>query len=61
MRHLLAATIFFVLVTAFFTVGLFKVQLKAIFSYHPSFGNPLTMTVMIKRTDGESIFNAETL
>ncbi len=65
---------FFVVVTAFFAVGLPKVKLETIFSDllpsddpfvqtfkdHPNFGNPLTVAVMIKRTDG-NIYNAETI
>jgi hypothetical protein len=65
---------FFVVVTAFFAAGLPKVQLETIFSDllpsddpfvqtfkdHPNFGNPLTVAVMIKRTDG-NIYNAETI
>ncbi|WP_420465100.1 efflux RND transporter permease subunit [Panacagrimonas sp.] len=64
----------FVLVTIFFAVGLKDVELRTIFSDllpkddpfvqvfkdHPNFGNPLTVTVMLKRTDG-NIYNAETL
>ena len=62
------------LVTAFFFVGALKVELKTIFSDllpknhpfvrtyidHPNFGNPLTVTVMVKRVDGD-IYNPETL
>jgi len=62
------------LLTAFFTAGLKKVELRTIFSDlfpknhpfvqtykdHPNFGNPLTITVMVKRKDGD-IYNAETL
>ena len=62
-------------VTAVFAVGLRNVELKTIFSDllpsnhpfvqtfkdHPNFGNPLTVTVMVKRTDGQTIYNAETL
>lgn len=64
----------FILVTLFFAAGLPRVQLKTVFSDllpkddpyvqvfkdHPNFGNPLTMTVMVKRKDGD-IYNAETL
>ena len=31
------------------------------FKEHPNFGNPLTITVMVKRTDGELIYNEKTL
>lgn len=64
----------FIVVTLFFAAGLHKVQLRTIFSDllptddpfvqvykdHPNFGSPLTMMVMIRRTDGD-IFNLETL
>jgi predicted RND superfamily exporter protein len=64
----------FVLVTLGFAAGIPGVQIKTIFSDllpkddpfvqvfkdHPNFGNPLTVTVMIKRTDGD-IYNHETL
>ena len=64
----------FVAITAFFAVGLRNVELKTIFSDllpkddpfvqvfkdHPNFGNPLTMTIMVKRKDGD-IYNADTL
>ena len=63
------------LITAFFAVGLMKVQVRTIFSDlfpkdhpfvkvykdHPNFGNPLTITLMVKRTDGKSIYEADTL
>ena len=62
-------------VTAFFGWGLRHVELKTVFSDllpkthpfvqvykdHPNFGNPLTVTVMVKRTDGQTIHNPETL
>lgn len=61
-------------ITAFFAVGLTKVELKTIFSDlfpknhpfvqtykdHPNFGNPLTVTMMVKVKDG-TIYNPETL
>ena len=64
----------FVLITAFFAFGLKGVELRTIFSDllpkddpfvqvfkdHPNFGNPLTVTVMLKRKDGD-IYNAQTL
>ena len=28
---------------------------------HPNFGNPLTVTMMVKRLHGETIYNPETL
>ncbi len=62
-------------ITAFFSYGLKDVHGKTIFSDlfptthpfvktfkdHPNFGNPLTVTMMIERTDGQSIYNADTL
>ncbi|MCF4165634.1 MMPL family transporter [Zavarzinia compransoris] len=62
------------LITAFFAWGCRNVELKTIFSDllpadhpfvetfkdHPNFGNPLTVTIMVKRTDGD-IYNVETL
>lgn len=61
-------------VTLFFAAGLNNVKLQTIFSDllpknhpfvqtykdHPNFGNPLTVTVMIKRKDGD-IYNTDTL
>lgn len=63
------------LLTIGFGLGLRDVQLRTIFSDllptghpfaetyrdHPNFGNPLTVSVMIKRTDGGDIYNAATL
>jgi len=62
-------------VTVFFGFGAAQVQVKTIFSDlfpathpfvqtyrdHSNFGNPLTVTIMVKRTDGKDIFNAETM
>lgn len=62
-------------VTVFFGIGLRHVQIKTIFSDlfpenhpfvqtfkdHPNFGNPLTVVVMVKRKDGQDIYNPETL
>lgn len=62
-------------ITAIFGLGLRNVELKTIFSDllpknheyvkvfkdHPNFGNPLTVTIMVKRTDGGDIYNPETL
>lgn len=64
----------FAAITLFFAAGLPRVQLKTVFSDllpkddpfvqvfkdHPNFGNPLTMTIMVKRKNGD-IYNAETL
>lgn len=63
------------LITAFFAVGLMKVEVRTIFSDlfpkdhpfvkvykdHPNFGSPLTITLMVKRTDGKDIYQADTL
>ncbi len=61
-------------ITVFFGFGLKNVELRTIFSDllpenhpfvqvykdHPNFGNPLTVTIMVKRKDG-TIYNPETL
>src|SRR5579859_2048011 len=74
MAHRRGTAIFFVLVTAFFAAGLRNVQLKTIFSDllpkddpfvqvfkdHPNFGNPLTVTLMVKHKNGD-IYNPTTL
>ena len=71
-RVLVSALIFGI--TAFFAVGLAKVDIRTIFSDlfpedhpyvqtyrdHPNFGNPLTVTLMVKVKDG-TIYNPETL
>lgn len=63
------------LATLVFAYGLMHVEARTIFSDlfpkshpfvqafkdHPNFGNPLTVTLMVKRTDGRDIFAAETL
>ena len=63
------------LVTAIFGYGLLHVEARTIFSDlfpkshpfvkaykdHPNFGNPLTVTMMVKRTDGKDIYTAETM
>lgn len=62
-------------VTVFFGIGASKVEVKTIFSDlfpathpfvqtyrdHSNFGNPLTVTIMVKRTDGKDVFTAETM
>ncbi|MGE0483096.1 MAG: RND family transporter [Gammaproteobacteria bacterium] len=72
-RLLVAGVLFGI--TAFFAVGLSKVELKTIFSDlfpkshpfvqtykdHPNFGNPLTVTMMVKVKDGGTIYNPDTL
>lgn len=74
MAHRAVSWLVFAAITVFFAVGLRSVQLKTIFSDllpkddpfvqvfkdHPNFGNPLTVTLMVKRKDGD-IYNAETL
>src|SRR3569623_292069 len=64
----------FALITVGFGLGLRNVELKTIFSDllpkddpyvkvfkdHPNFGNPLTVTIVVKRKHGD-IYNAETL
>ena len=61
-------------ITVFFAVGLQKVELRTIFSDlfpknhpyvqtykdHPNFGNPLTVTLMVKVKEG-TIYNPDTL
>jgi len=73
-RHQKIAWVMFIAITAFFAVGLRNIELRTIFSDllpkddpyvqvfkdHPNFGNPLTVTLMVKRKDGD-IYNAETL
>ncbi len=63
------------LATLFFLIGCSRVELRTIFSDlfpkthdfvktykdHPNFGNPLTIVMMVKRTDGQNIYNTETL
>ncbi len=72
-RRKLAAWLF-LLVTLVFAVGIRNIELRTIFSDllptddpfvrvfkdHPNFGNPLTITIMVKHRDGD-IYNAETL
>lgn len=74
MRHRAWMGLLFLAVTVFFAVGMRNVQLRTIFSDllpkddpfvevfkdHPNFGNPLTITVMVKRKNGD-IYNPETL
>ena len=73
-RNRMFSWVLFAAVTIFFAVGLRGVELRTIFSDllpkddpfvqvfkdHPNFGNPLTVTVMLQRKDGD-IYNAETL
>ena len=62
-------------ITLFFGYGLLHIEARTIFSDlfpkthpfvqafkdHPNFGNPLTVTVMVKRTDGHDIYDAQTM
>lgn len=62
-------------ITSFFAAGLFHVEARTVFSDlfpkhhpfvrafkdHPNFGNPLTVTIMVKRVDGKDIYNSDTL
>ncbi len=73
--HRAAVGIFFVAMTLFFAAGIPRVDIRTIFADllpaddpfvqtfrdHSNFGNPLTVTVMVKRTDGQKIYNYETL
>jgi len=75
MRHRTFSAGLLFAATAFFAYGLQYVELKTIFSDlfpkthpfvqtyvdHPNFGNPLTVTMMLKRTDGGDIYNTETI
>ncbi|MDZ4078442.1 efflux RND transporter permease subunit [Hydrocarboniphaga sp.] len=70
-----AVGLFFIAITTFFAMGMAHVDIRTIFADllptddpfvqtyadHPNFGNPLTVTIMIKRSDGQKIYNAETL
>ena len=74
MQHRRATAIVFALVTAVFALGIRNVQIRTIFSDllpvddpfvrvfkdHPNFGNPLTVTLMVKRRSGD-IYNRATL
>ena len=74
MHHRAVSLLVITAITLFFAAGLRHVELRTIFSDllpknhpfvqtyadHPNFGNPLTVTVMVKRKDGD-IYNPETL
>lgn len=74
LKHRYPAAVFFVVVTAFFAAGLPRVELRTVFSdllplddpfvqtykAHSNFGNPLTVTLMVRRRQGD-IYNADTL
>lgn len=74
MDHRASVGIAFILITLAFMIGIPKVQIRTIFKDllptndpfvkvyfdHPNFGNPLLISIMVKRKDGD-IYNAETL
>jgi len=74
MSHRASTALVFVAITAFFLIGLHQVKIQTIFSdllpkddpfvqvykAHGNFGNPLTVTLMVRRKDGD-IYNADTL
>ena len=74
MRHRWLSLALLTAITAGFSLGLPRVELRTIFSDllpanhpfvqtyqdHPNFGNPLTITIMVRRKDGD-IYNPETL
>ena len=74
LAHRGIALILIGLITAFFAVGVARVELRTIFSDlfpknhpfvqtfrdHPNFGNPLTVTLMLKVREGD-IYNPDTL
>lgn len=74
MDHRGLVAIGFILATLIFSVGLPQVQIRTIFKDllptddpfvqvhfdHPNFGNPLLISVMVKRKQGD-IYNPETL
>jgi len=74
MAHRAAVGIAFILITLGFSAGIPGVEIRTIFNDllprddpfvkiffdHRNFGNPLTMSLMVKRTDGD-IYNADTL
>ncbi|MGB1562594.1 MAG: efflux RND transporter permease subunit [Sinimarinibacterium flocculans] len=73
--HRRGVGIAFILMTVFFAVGMTRLDIRTIFADllpaddpyvqayhdHPNFGDPLTVTIMIQRTDGQKIYNADTL
>jgi predicted RND superfamily exporter protein len=74
LSHRGAALAVFALITVAFAAGLPRVKLETIFSdllpsddpfvqvfkAHPNFGNPLTVTIMVRRTDGD-LYSVDTL
>lgn len=75
LRHRFMVLLALALLTAFFAAGLSRIEVRTIFSDlfpknhpfveayrdHPNFGNPLTVTLMVKRKDGQDIYQADTL
>lgn len=75
MDNRVAMAVAFVAVTVFFAIGMRGVEFRTVFSDllpkddpfvqvykdHPNFGDPLTMTIMVRRTDGGTIYNTDTL
>ena len=73
--HRRSVGIFFIFVTLFFAAGVPRLDIRTIFADllptddpfvqayhdHPNFGDPLTVTIMLKRTDGQKIYNADTM
>ena len=73
--HRSVVTVLFLAMTVAFAAGLPRVEIRTIFSdllpaddpfvqtflEHPNFGDPLTLVLMVKRTDGETLYNTETL
>ena len=74
MDHRASMGVMFILVTLAFMIGIPKVEIRTIFKDllptndpfvqvyfdHPNFGNPLLISVMVKRKEGD-LYNAETL
>jgi len=74
MAHRAGVGIWFIVMTLAFMTGFPKVEIRTIFKDllpaddpftqvyydHPNFGNPLTVSIMIKRKNGD-IYNPETL
>ncbi len=74
MRHRAAVSVVFLLITLGFMAGFPHVDIRTVFNDllpkddpyvqvyfdHRNFGNPLTMSIMVKRKDGD-IYNADTL
>ena len=74
MKNSMATFVILMLITAFFAIGIQRVDIRTIFSDlfpknhpfvetfkdHPNFGNPLTVVMMVKVKNGD-IYNPETL